>query len=115
MRVWSDGAMQALQDCFEYTDWDMLKPAATYNDHLNIDEYAMSVSAYINKCRQDVSASKFITTRAKQKPCDEVHKMLKARNSAFKSGKRWHWEQQEPALWRKPAGPPQRLSLSWPH
>ena len=35
--------------CFECTDWDMFKAAATYKDHINIDEYAMSVSAYINK------------------------------------------------------------------
>ncbi len=29
MRVWSEGAMEALQDCFDYTDWDVFKAAAT--------------------------------------------------------------------------------------
>ena len=89
VRVWSDGSMEALKDCFECTEWDMFKAAATDNDHhINIDEYAMSVSAYINKCTEDVSVSKTIITRANQKPwmTGEVRKMLKARNSAFKSG-----------------------------
>lgn len=68
--------------------WDLFKAAATYSDHTNIDEHAMSVSAYINKCMDDVSAIKNIITRANQKHwmTDEVHKMLKAQNSAFKSG-----------------------------
>ena len=90
VRVWSEGTMEAQQDCFECTDWDMFKAAATYNNHINIDEYVMSVSAYINKCMEDVSASKSITARANQKPwmTDEVLKMLKARNSAFKSFER---------------------------
>uniref|UniRef100_A0A4W6DNS9 Reverse transcriptase domain-containing protein n=1 Tax=Lates calcarifer TaxID=8187 RepID=A0A4W6DNS9_LATCA len=79
--------MEALQDCFECTDWDMFKTAATYNDHTNIDEYATSVSAYISKCTEDVSVRKTIIIRANQKPwmTAEVRKMLKARNSAFKS------------------------------
>ncbi|KAI3364741.1 hypothetical protein L3Q82_000897 [Scortum barcoo] len=53
VRKWSEGAMEALQDCFECTDWDMFKEAATYNNQTDIDEYAMSVSAYINKCIED--------------------------------------------------------------
>ncbi len=43
VRVFSEGAMEALQDCFECTDWDVFKEAATYNDHTNINEYSMSV------------------------------------------------------------------------
>ncbi|KAI3362499.1 hypothetical protein L3Q82_012792 [Scortum barcoo] len=88
VRKWSEGAMEALQDCFECTDWDMFKEAATYNNQTDIDEYAMSVSAYINKCMEDVSVINSITTRANQKPwmSEEVRRMLKARNLAFKSG-----------------------------
>ena len=80
--------MEILQDCFKCTDWNMFKAAATYNDHTNIDEYAMSVTAYINKCMEDVSVTKNNITRANQKPWmpDEACKMLKARNSTFKSG-----------------------------
>lgn len=36
VRVWSEVAMEALQDCFECTDWD--REAATYNNHTNIDD-----------------------------------------------------------------------------
>ncbi len=43
VRVWSEGAVEALQDCFECTDWDMFKEAATYNDHTNMNEYSLSV------------------------------------------------------------------------
>lgn len=39
----------------------MFKVAATYNNHTNIDEYAMSVSAYINKCTEDINVTKNIT------------------------------------------------------
>ena len=34
VRVWSEGAMEAPQDCFESTYWDMFKAAATYDDHI---------------------------------------------------------------------------------
>ncbi|KAI3370567.1 hypothetical protein L3Q82_007080 [Scortum barcoo] len=82
VRKWSEGAMEALQDCFECTDWDMFKEAATYNNQTDIDEYAMSVSAYINKCMEDVSVINSITTRANQKPwmSEEVRRMLKAQS-----------------------------------
>lgn len=88
VRVWSEGAMEALQDCFDCTDWEIFKTAATYNHHINIDEYAESVLAYISKCTEDVSVMKNIITRANQKPwmTVEVHKMLKPRNLAFRSG-----------------------------
>lgn len=88
VRTWPEGAMEALQDCYECTDLDMFKAAATYNDDINIDEYAMSVSAYINKCTEDVSVTKSIITQANHKRwmTGEVRKMLIARNSAFKSG-----------------------------
>lgn len=54
--------------------WDLFKAAASYSDHTNIDEYAMSVSAYISKCMDGISAIKNIITRANQKPwmTDEV-------------------------------------------
>uniref|UniRef100_A0A3B5PZ90 Reverse transcriptase domain-containing protein n=1 Tax=Xiphophorus maculatus TaxID=8083 RepID=A0A3B5PZ90_XIPMA len=88
VRMWTEGAMEALQDCFECSEWEMFKAAATYNDQINIDEYAMTVSAYINKCTEDVSITKNIITRTNQKPwmTKEVREMLKAQNSAFKSG-----------------------------
>ncbi|XP_049574584.1 uncharacterized protein [Syngnathus scovelli] len=32
VRVWPEGASDALRDCFDTTDWDLFKRAATYND-----------------------------------------------------------------------------------
>ncbi|XP_068506804.1 transmembrane protein 176 isoform X8 [Syngnathus scovelli] len=48
----------------------------------------MTVSAYINKCTEDVSTTKNIITRGNQRPwmTEEVRQTLRARNSAFKSG-----------------------------
>ncbi|XP_015224724.1 PREDICTED: interferon-induced very large GTPase 1-like, partial [Cyprinodon variegatus] len=64
--------------------------AATYEYKINIDEFAMTVSANINKCIEDFSITKNITTQAKQQPWmnGKVLKSLKALNSAFKSGYR---------------------------
>ncbi len=88
VRVWPEGAMSALQDCFDHTDWDMFREAATVNQHINVEEYAASVSAYIQKCTEDVDVTKNIIIRANQKPwmTGEVRAMQKARNAAFKTG-----------------------------
>lgn len=41
--------------------WDMFKAAATNSRHINVDEYAKFISAYIQKCMEDVSITKSIT------------------------------------------------------
>lgn len=46
----------------------MFREAATENQHTNVAEYAKSVSAYIQKCMEDVSGTKTVTTWANQKP-----------------------------------------------
>ncbi|KAK0136911.1 hypothetical protein N1851_026933 [Merluccius polli] len=68
VREWPESASSALQDCFNITDWDMFKQAATYNQHINIQEYSDTVTAYISKCIDDVTDTKTITVRANQKP-----------------------------------------------
>ncbi len=32
IQVWPEGSSEALQDCFNTTDWNMFKQAATYNN-----------------------------------------------------------------------------------
>ncbi len=32
IQVWPEGSSEALQDCFDTTDWNMFKQAATYNN-----------------------------------------------------------------------------------
>ncbi|KAI4806258.1 hypothetical protein KUCAC02_017091 [Chaenocephalus aceratus] len=77
--------MSALQNCFECTYWDMFKEAATVNLQINVEEYAVTVSAFIQKCMEDVSVLKNITTRANEKPWMnmEVRALLKAKKSVF--------------------------------
>ncbi|KAI4878303.1 hypothetical protein NFI96_003285 [Prochilodus magdalenae] len=88
VRTWPSGAISALQDCFEHTDWQMLREAATYSTTTDLEEYTSSVTSYISKCIDDVTVSKTITTRPNQKPwmTAEVRSLLKARDSAFKTG-----------------------------
>ncbi len=37
--IWPDDATSTLQDCFQCTDWNMFKDAATYNNHKDLQEY----------------------------------------------------------------------------
>uniref|UniRef100_A0A3B1K1K8 Reverse transcriptase domain-containing protein n=1 Tax=Astyanax mexicanus TaxID=7994 RepID=A0A3B1K1K8_ASTMX len=87
-RVWPEGAMTTLQGCFDCTDWSVFKEAASYGKVIDIGEYAETVSAYIQKCIEDVQTTKHIISRANEKPwmTSELRKLLKARDSAFRSG-----------------------------
>ncbi len=87
IQVWPEGSLEALQDCFDTTDWNMFKQAATYNNTADLQEYTETVTAYITKCIDDVTVTKTITVRANQKPwlTGEVYRLLKARNAAFRA------------------------------
>ncbi|XP_059819192.1 uncharacterized protein LOC132390609 [Hypanus sabinus] len=89
VRVWPNGAASALQDCFLHTDWDIFKTAASYDDHTDI-EYAETVISYIAKCMEDVTVIKTFTARGYKKPwmTTEVRSLLKARDTAHRSGDR---------------------------
>ncbi|KAI4904350.1 hypothetical protein NFI96_009650 [Prochilodus magdalenae] len=82
------GYSDHISDCFEHTDWQMFREAATYSTTTDLEEYTSSVTSYIGKCIDDVTVSKTITTRPNQKPwmTAEVRALLKARDSAFKAG-----------------------------
>ncbi len=86
IQVWPEGSSEALQDCFDTTDWDMFKQAATYNNTTDLQEYTETVTAYITKCIDDVTVTKTITVRTNQKPwlTGEVYRLLKARNAALR-------------------------------
>ncbi len=62
--IWPENATSTLQDCFQCTDWNMFKEAATYNNHTDLQEYTETVTAFIKKCIDDVTVTKTITTRA---------------------------------------------------
>ncbi|KAK3530424.1 hypothetical protein QTP86_024451 [Hemibagrus guttatus] len=88
VKTWPEGAISALQDCFECTDWDMFREAATNGDTTDLEEYTLSVTSYISKCIDDVTISKSITTHSNQKPwmTANVHALLKSRDYAFSAG-----------------------------
>ncbi len=87
IQVWPEGSSEALQYCFNTTDSNMFKQAATYNNTTDLQEYSEIVTVYITKCIDDVTVTKTITVH-NQKPwlTGEVYKLLKARNTAFRAG-----------------------------
>ncbi len=66
----------------------LFKETASYNNHIDLQEYTETVTAYIKNCIDDVTVTKTITTRAIQKPwmTAEVRGLLKTRNGGFRSG-----------------------------
>ncbi len=60
--------MTAVQGCFECTDWSVFRQAATKDQEIDIEDYAVAVSGYIYKCMEDVCVTKCITVRANEKP-----------------------------------------------
>ncbi|KAK0131965.1 hypothetical protein N1851_033244 [Merluccius polli] len=86
--VWPDGSREALKDCLATTDWAMFKQSATHNNRTDNEELTDTVFSYIRKCTDDVSHKKTITTRANKKPwlTVAVHRLLKARDKAFRAG-----------------------------
>ncbi|KAK3533972.1 hypothetical protein QTP70_034978, partial [Hemibagrus guttatus] len=49
VKSWPEGAISALQDCFECIDWDIFREAATNGDTTDLEEYTSSVTSYISK------------------------------------------------------------------
>ncbi len=58
IQVWPEGSSEALQDCFDTTDWNMFKQAAPNNNTTDLQEYSETVTAYITKCIDDVTVTK---------------------------------------------------------
>ncbi|KAI4885796.1 hypothetical protein NFI96_001160, partial [Prochilodus magdalenae] len=81
VRVCHGGAESVFEGCFQCTDWEMFRSAATTDSLVDINEYTTSVTGFIRKCVDDVTQTKQIRTLPK-----EVRSVLKARDAAFKSG-----------------------------
>ncbi|KAK3505960.1 hypothetical protein QTP70_018981 [Hemibagrus guttatus] len=96
VKTWPSGATSALQDCFECTDWNMFREAATNGNSINMEEYTTSVTRYISKCIDYMTISKTITTCSNQKlwMTLKVHALLKLRVSAFRAGDKTALKQQ---------------------
>src|SRR4029434_4710065 len=88
VKVWPEGADSALQHRFGRTDWSVFATQATLDSHTDINAYASSVLDFINTNINSVTTLKQITTFPNQKPWmnREVRLLLKARDTAFRSG-----------------------------
>lgn len=59
VRKWPQGATEALQDCFERTEFSVFREVVTAAYHIDINEYAGAVTGYIDKCIEDVILSEY--------------------------------------------------------
>lgn len=69
-----------LQDCFERTTWQVSREAATGEGGVDLEEYVSSVCGYISKCIDDVTTTRKITIRPRNRG---MWSLLKARDAAF--------------------------------
>lgn len=56
------GSSSALQVCFDTTEWEMFRHAATFSSHTDIEDYTDTVTSYITKCTDDMTHTKAIIT-----------------------------------------------------
>ena len=81
IRKWSDDADAKLQDCFASIDWNMFPDSS-----FGIEEYATSVTGFIDKCIDDVVPTVTVCTYPNQKPwiTGNIRTEIKDRAAAFK-------------------------------
>ncbi|KAK3548144.1 hypothetical protein QTP70_004852 [Hemibagrus guttatus] len=83
VKILPDGASQQLQDCFDRTNWDIF-------EHPDLEVFTDSVLCYIKNCMDTVTVDKRIRVYPNQNPWmnREVQRLLRERNTAFRSGNR---------------------------
>ncbi|KAI4903872.1 hypothetical protein NFI96_022133, partial [Prochilodus magdalenae] len=88
VKIWREEADSSLQHQLQHTDWSVFAAQATTDSHTNIDIYTNSVLKHINSCVDRVTTHKTIKIFPNQKPWmnREVRLLLKARDSAYRSG-----------------------------
>ncbi|KAI3362790.1 hypothetical protein L3Q82_001844 [Scortum barcoo] len=93
IKVWPEGTDSMLQDRFKNTDWNMFT-------HTDLDQYASSVLDHISTTIDSVTTQKQITMYPNQKPWmnRDVRLLLKARNTAFRSGDAQAYSTAQPGL-----------------
>ncbi len=64
VKVWPEGALDQLQDCFQHTDWNIF-------EHLELQERTDAVLGYIKHCTDTVTVNKKIRVYPNQKTLDD--------------------------------------------
>ena len=87
VRVWPEGAVSRLQDCFEVTEWDTFKDELQVDPKAALDNYTSTVMHYIVFCMDMVTVTKRVRSFPNQKPwlTAEVNSLLRARDAAYRS------------------------------
>ncbi|XP_051717819.1 uncharacterized protein LOC127495187 isoform X2 [Ctenopharyngodon idella] len=82
VKVWPEVAINQLQDCFENTDWNI------FSHQSDLETFTSSVMSYIGYCVDNVTVNKKIRVYPNEKPWmdNEVKQLIRARDTAFKSG-----------------------------
>ncbi|XP_054866081.1 uncharacterized protein LOC129348770 [Amphiprion ocellaris] len=84
VKKWSDEATEALQDCFETTDWDVL--CGPHGE--DIDALTDTVTDYINFCAENIVPTRKVRCFSNSKPWVslELKALLKEKRRVFGSG-----------------------------
>lgn len=94
VQVWNEESTSQLQDCFENTDWGLFAQSA------DLEEYSLSVLAYMESCTNTVQTIKTIKVFPNQKLWHDrnVYSLLKARNAAYRPGDRLSYSNDQSEL-----------------
>ena len=84
VKEWSDEATEALQDCFETTDWDVL--CSPHGE--DIDAMTDCITDYIKFCTENTVPTKKVRCFSNSKPwvTPELKALLKEKRRVFRSG-----------------------------
>lgn len=84
VKKWSEEATEALQDCFETTDWDVL--CGPHGE--DIDSMTHTITDYINFCVENTVPTRKVRCFSNSKPwvTPELKALLKEKRRAFGSG-----------------------------
>ncbi len=82
VKVWPVVAIDQLQDCFEHIDWNV------FSHQSDLETFTSSVLSYISYCVDNITVDKKIRVYPNEKPWmdNEVKQLIRARDTAFKSG-----------------------------
>ncbi|XP_051814888.1 uncharacterized protein LOC127537121 [Acanthochromis polyacanthus] len=86
IRRWTLQASEALRDCFESTDWNVL--LETDEDSMNTDRQVDCFTEYINFCRDTVIPAKTVRCFPNNKPwiTSDIKAILNQKKQAFRDG-----------------------------
>ena len=101
VRKWTPEASEALRDCFECTDWNVL--LETDENSMDIDRKFDCFTEYINFCRDTVIPTKTVCCFPNNKPwiTSDIKAILNQKKEAFRDGDKVQLKQVQHELKRR--------------